>query len=166
MAMNISVRTPQDSSDLWSLYDFVLSQHLDYPNYEDWAYRAKTEIEEGYKIAIVAWSEGKIVGNVIFQPHKQFARIRELKNLRVSVKSRFRKFGAFLLRQAEWFQFEDYDFLFGDFRSDNNAMQRLLVSEGYEIKSLQSLYDPNVLDSVVIKPNLFTSVSQRLRNGG
>ena len=82
--MNFEIKTLGDQRDLGLLLRFLESQPLKYPNYRDWVYNVcKAELYIGYKSAYVAWNDGKIVGDLIFQPHKNLPRTVELKNLRI-----------------------------------------------------------------------------------
>lgn len=156
--MNISFRTPSSYLEVKNLVDFLWSQNLGYPNYDDWVLRAKSEIDGGYKTAILAFDEGRIVGNVIYQPHKELAGIREIKNLRVSTEIRCRKFGSFLLRQAEWVDFEAYNALMLDFRELEVEVEKMVISEGFQIVSSKRLYDDEI-DKIAVKMNRFGRVS-------
>jgi len=46
----------------------------------------------------LAFSDDFLVGNLVFQPHKEFPRIKELKNMRVHPKLQGRYFGAFMIK--------------------------------------------------------------------
>ena len=158
--INISFRQPDSYTDIRRLRDFLSAQNLGYPVYDDWVYRATEEIDQGYKQAVLAIDDGKLVGDVIFQPHKEIRGIREIKNLRVDTGSRFRKFGSFLLRQAEFFRHEEYDWLMGDFRQDQKDMARLMTDEGYSACQVRCLYDDQ-MDVVAIKQNQFKKKEAR-----
>ena len=149
--MNICFCQPSCFSDLRSLASFLWAQNLGYPRYDEWVDRAVTELDAGYKTAILAIDDGRMVGNVIFQPHKEIAGIREIKNLRVDESVRDRRFGSFLLRQAEWFDSGTYDFLMADFRANKRDIERLMLSEGYQVVETKSIYDEG-MDKIVIKP--------------
>jgi len=156
--MNIAFREPDSFSALKVLIDFLWKQDLGYPSYDSWVDRTRSEIDGGYKQAIVAYEDEKIVGDVIFQPHKEIVGIREIKNLRVDKDVRYRRFGSFLLRQAEWIDAAAYTLLIADFRADQNNVERLLLSEGFEITATQNLYDDK-LDKIATKFNPFRKLS-------
>src|SRR4051812_47909483 len=124
--MNVSFRQPGDYTEVRRLLDFLWKQRLGYPNYSDWVARAGGEIDVGYKQSIIAFEDNRIVANVIFQPHKEIRGIREIKNLRVDTSVRVRKFGSFLLRQAEFTNSSEYDWLMCDFRADQKEVQSLM----------------------------------------
>jgi GNAT superfamily N-acetyltransferase len=152
--LNVLFRQPDSYSDIRLLRDFLTRQNLGYPNYDDWVFRATEEIDQGYKQTVLAFDDGKLVGDVIFQPHKEVSGLREIKNLRVDEESRFRKFGSFLLRQAEFIDHDQYDWLIADFREEQKAVERLLMSEGYIKHQIQCLYDDH-LDIVAMKQSIF-----------
>lgn len=149
--MNICFRQPVDWTDLRMLADFLWRQHLGYSGYDDWIQRAVNEIDGGYKQSILAFDGGRLVGDVVYQPHKEISGVREIKNLRVDESIRCRKFGAFLLRQAEWQDSAMYDFLMADFRADQPEVESLMLSEGYRVVETRNLYGDGV-DKVVLKP--------------
>lgn len=154
--MNIQFRQPADFTELRSLLGFLWRQDLGYPAYSDWVTRTGHEIDSGYKQAILAYEDGRLIADIVFQPHKEIRGLREIKNLRVDTSVRFRKFGSFLLRQAEFLRAEEYDWLIADFRADQNAVERLLVDENYQVCSVRSLYDDSP-DKIVVKRNPFRS---------
>ena len=151
MSFNFSFRTPDSTQDLKQLIDFLMKQDLGYPQYEDWVQRAEQEIDQGYKIAILAFNEGKIVGDVIYQPHKQLPRVREIKNIRIHPQLRGRSFAHFMLKQAEVEQKEQYDALMVDARADQKDVIALLMRNGYVPLGQKTLYDPNAVEVIMIK---------------
>jgi UDP-N-acetylenolpyruvoylglucosamine reductase len=154
--MHISFREPDSFSEVKLLADFLWKQDLGYPNYSDWVLRARNEIDLGYKKSIIAFDESRIVGNVVFQKHKEIPEIREIKNLRVSIDLRFRKFGSFLLKQAEWFESSNYSLLMADFRETEKWIGSFLIKEGFQVIRSASLYDDKI-DSIAVKKNCFKS---------
>lgn len=157
--MNISIREPTSYLDVKFLTDFLFNHNLDYPNYEQWVLRCKTEIEIGYKKAIIAWEENKIAGCAIFQSHKELPNIREIKNLRIDSKYKNRRFGSFLLRQVEYFERESYSYLIADFRENLLEVERLLLSEDYSIVATRNLYDQK-FDKIALKKNRYSKESE------
>lgn len=162
MSFNFGFRTIENKKDLLSLIDFLRLQDLNYPNYQDWVLRAEAEIEMGWKTGVIAVSKGFVFGNIIWQPHKEIPKIREIKNMRVDPSVRDRYFARFLMKQAESERREDYDMLICDLREDHpekRPLMRMLTSMGYEQINAVNLYDPNVRDLVMIKKkNAFQSI--------
>lgn len=99
--MNFNFRVIDSEKDVFRLEGFLLSQSLGYPNYSDWVERSVHEILMGYKQAVLAFSEGRLVGDLVYQPHKELPDTLELKNLRMHPLLRGRGFGYFMIRQAE-----------------------------------------------------------------
>ena len=128
-----------------------MKQDLGYPGYEDWVQRSEHEVEKGYKTPILAFSDGQLVGDVIYQPHKQLPRLREIKNIRVHPELRGRAFAHFMLRQAEVEARDQYDALIADARSDQKEVIALLLHEGYLPLGQRALYDTNAVDVIMIK---------------
>ena len=151
MSFNFAFRTPGSTQDLKQLVDFLMKQDLGYPGYEDWVQRAEYEIDKGYKIPVLAFSEGTLVGDVIYQPHKQLPRIREIKNIRVHPEVRGRAFAHFMLRQAEAENSDQFDALIVDARADQNDVITLLLRNGYTPLGQRALYGANSVDVIMVK---------------
>lgn len=151
MGFDFTFRLADSIKDLSGLTDFLIKQDMGYPFYEDWVLRAMSEIEMGYKKAIMAFSEKKLVGDLIYQRHKDFPRMRELKNIRIHPSLRKRYFANFMLKQAEVDKPDDYDVIICDVRSDQPAMINLLKISGYTSLTTTCLYDKNVKDIIMIK---------------
>lgn len=154
MSFNVLFRDVGDRTDLGRLTDFLMNQSLDlnYPNFEDWVARAKLEIEFGYKRAILALSDGLLVGDLIIQPHKTLPNAGEIKNLRIHPKARDRMFASFMLRQAEIESSRDYDFLVCDARKNQHTVVNFLIANGYTLLFEKQLYDKNETDVIFVKP--------------
>lgn len=154
MTFNFEFRTIETGRDLTRLLEFIRKQNLNYPGYQDWVDRTETEIEMGWKTGVIALSGGYVVGDIIWQPHKEIRGIREIKNLRVHPSVRERYFARFLMKQAEAENRQDYDLLMLDLREDHPEkipLMNMLISMGYEKLYAVNLYDPNVRDIVMVK---------------
>lgn len=136
-------------SEISRLIDFLRLQDLGYPNYSDWVERTRVEIADGHKKAVVALSNGILVGDLVFQQHKQLPWVREIKNLRVHPDLRSRGFARFMLRQVE-VEEGDYSAIVVDARENQTALIALLKREGYMPLGCVNLYD-DVKDVVMIK---------------
>ncbi len=150
MAVDFTIRSIDDTRDLKRLRAFIITQALRYPRHEEWIDKVCIpELESGWKSAIVAWSDGKVIGDAIYQPHKQLPRTRELKNLRINPAYRRRDLAHFLIRQVE--------------EEDNAGFDRILLDAqqpdvvqwlrfcGYRTVANMPLYDPNVVDTIMVK---------------
>ena len=160
MTFNFNFRTPDNTQDIRQLVDFLMKQDLGYPGYEDWVQRSEHEIDKGYKIPILAFSGNHLVGDLIYQPHKQLPRVREIKNLRVHPGWRGRSFGHFMLRQAEVENQHQYDALIVDARADQKEIIALLLRNGYMPLGQRALYDSNAMDVIMVK-----TVDKKNENG-
>ena len=130
--MNISIRDVDSRPDLKLLVDFLIKQNLGhYPNYEPWVQRSESQIDLGYKKAILAFLDGKLVGDLIHQPHKTLAGYSELKNLRIHPEVRRRDFAHFMLRQAEVESSRLSKFMICDVPTDQKGIIRFLRYSGY-----------------------------------
>ena len=56
--------------NLDSATQFIASQDLGYPRYEKWIEKMRSELSFGIKHGILAYSNGIIVGDVVFQEYK------------------------------------------------------------------------------------------------
>lgn len=150
MSFDFRFRFLEEEKEIKQLKEFLLKQSLNYPNYEDWVERVMIEVDLGYKRTILAFNDNILVGNVIFQPHKNLSRIMELKNIRIHPALRRRYFGFFMLRQAEA-ESQDYDAIICDTRSDRIDILNMLKLCNYKELLRTPLYDPNLEDIVLLK---------------
>ena len=67
MSFNFNFTTLEDINQLRSLIDFMTSQDLDYPRYGEWLQKTESQLERGEKQAILAFHEGKLVGDLVHQ---------------------------------------------------------------------------------------------------
>lgn len=151
MSFNFNFRYAEDQKDLANLEKFLRQQHLGYPFYDDWVDRVRQELISGYKQGIVAFSDGVLVGNLVFQPHKELPRTLELKNLRVHPNLRMKNFGPFMLRQAEAESRGRYDLVTCDTRADNFPVVKMLLTSGYQEIARAPLYDSHAVDIIFVK---------------
>lgn len=140
MGFEFTFRELGDAGDLDKLTCFLIKQDLGYPGYRRWVERAKAEIEAEYKTAGLAFSSGTLVGDILWQPHKQFPKVRELKNLRVHPSVSHRCVAKFLLRQAEVTNPGERYAIICDASAERIDVHRLLMSEGYDVLAEQDLY--------------------------
>lgn len=139
----------KSKSQLRDLVDFLILQNLGYPDYENWVQKSESELDSGYKKAILAFSDGELVGNLVYQPHKSLQGLLEIKNLRVDGRYRMRDFGRFMLKQVE---VENSNFLgvIGDVRPEMRETIRFMEECGYKRVAAVDLYDGKK-DIVVVK---------------
>lgn len=151
MGLDFRFNSLQDEAELCELENFLRSQPLRYPDYQDWVTKAKEELLSGYKTSILAFNGRTLIGNLIFQPHKTFPRVREVKNLRVHSQLRGRYFGSFMLRQGEFLDRDSYDAIILDVRSNQLETINVLKSLGYEEIVRAPLYEKNVDEVIMAK---------------
>lgn len=149
--MKFEFKDIQSVKDLNNLTSFLLRQSLNYKNYSDWVEKSKHEIDNGYKKSVIAYSDGIIVGDVIYQDHKSLPRVKELKNIRMHPKIEGRGFAQFMVKQAEVEDKKDYDLIIVDAPSYRRDMYFFLVNLGYTPTITLSLYNNNSQDIVFIK---------------
>jgi len=90
-----------------------------------------------------------VVGDIIFQKHKQIEGIIEIKNIRIHPQLRRRKGASFMLTQIE--SEMPYEAITVDARVGQNDVINLLSSQGYIPVAKVSLYDDNHQDVVMVK---------------
>jgi hypothetical protein len=151
MSFDFAFRSLSDRKDLTTLTNFLAKQNLGYPNYEDWVQKCEHELDLGTKTPIVAYSNGHIAGNLIYQAHKQLPRIKEIKNLRIHPLVRRRNFAQFMLRQMELDQEENYDAIMVDARASQQDIITLFLIAGYTPLLKRTLYDNHHQDIIMVK---------------
>lgn len=150
--MNFLIKDVGDMKELRQLRNFIYSQNLMYPGYEDWVDRVCVpEIENGWKKGIIVYYYGDVVGNAIYQPHKELPRTRELKNLRIHFQLRRRDLGHFLLRQVEEENKGDFDRIILDANKREEKIIMFLQYCGYRIIGQEHLYDKKDIDVILTK---------------
>jgi len=150
MGFDFRFRSLDSRTDLAELVDFLMKQSLGYPGYDDWVQRTEAELIAGYKQGIIVTSNGQVVGDCIYQPHKQLPRVREIKNMRVHPKLRRRALGYFMLKQAEVEDSKSYDALILDVRTEQKAIISMLRMAGYTPAFKVNLHDDKQ-DLVMVK---------------
>lgn len=151
MRFDYSFRTAEDLRDVRRLIDFLANQDLGYPRYDEWVQKAEAELFSGWKTGIMALNGGVVVGDLVFQQHKQLSRVREIKNLRVDPRVSDRYFARFMLKQAEVGLGRDFDLVMVDARKDQSGVRRFFRQSGYSEVAVLNLYDNSSLDVVLTK---------------
>jgi len=148
---NFRFRLIESMLDVSLAIDFLSKQDLRYPHYDDWVQRTEHEIKAGYKQAILAFSGHHLVGDLVYQPHKELSRVREAKNMRIHPQLRRRDFAHFMLRQVEEQDKEEFDAIMMDVRTDNQGPINFLTFCGYTPIAQVNLYDRNCQDVIMVK---------------
>ena len=149
--MNFEFTDIQLRGELSQLIDFLHKQNLNYLNYDNWIQRTENEIDLGYKNTILAFSDKKIVGDLVYQQHKTNPRFLELKNMRVHPAFKNRYFARFMLKQAEM-ENQNYDAIICDAPSEFPEIISFMQDCGYTSILLKPLYDNQEPEIVMIKP--------------
>lgn len=151
MNFNYSFRTVEDRRDLRKLVDFLANQDLGYPKYDEWVQRTEFELISGWKTGILALNGGKVVGDLVYQQHKEMSRVREIKNLRICPEIKGRYFARFMLKQAELGLGQDFDLIICDARENQVEPIRFMLDSGYKRVAKLNLYEDHSLDVVMTK---------------
>ncbi len=165
MSFSFNFRSVGDRSDITTIVDFLAVQNMDYPGYDAWVQRTEAELLINQKQGILASSEGKIAGNLIFQPHKTNTDFLELKNLRVHPELRRRGFAGFMLRQMEIEaqQQRAYTGIICDVRPEQTSVIKLLTLCGYRPVMTVPLYENHHFDVIMVKPLMSQVVIDSVR---
>ncbi|MEK6879294.1 MAG: GNAT family N-acetyltransferase [Nanoarchaeota archaeon] len=138
--------------DLRLLMNFLASQGLDYRGFDSWLQRSEQELTSGFKQAVVAYNEGKIVGDVVYQPEKNLSGFLEIKNVRIDKNLRMRDFARFMLKQIEVECSGKYMAMIVDARQNNYDFIEFAKRFGFISVANLPLYDKDILDVTMIKP--------------
>lgn len=140
-----------EPEEISRLYEFLKQFPLDYPDYSRWLEKCKRELELGYKKAFYATnSNGRIIGSIIFQPHKQERQILELKNLRVDPSYEQKGAGSLLESLASLYADENgFKRIQCDAHADNPVVL-FMQKKGYVIEAKESLYTAKK-ESILVK---------------
>jgi len=65
MGFNFQFSSLQEVRQLKGLISFLAKQDLNYPGYDNWVQKTEYELDSGYKKAIMAFSDGKLVGDLV-----------------------------------------------------------------------------------------------------
>jgi len=144
----------EDMTQLRLLVDFMASQDLTYPHYDDWLQKTESQIERGEKDAIVAFSEGKLVADLVSQTSRDsgLGLLREIKNGRVHPELRDRYFMKFMIRQLSKECQEKYAGLIVDVRANQTETLNYFLSEGFMPVAKTTLYENTMEDITLFKP--------------
>jgi len=151
MGFHIHFKELESKRELDNLIMFLLEQDLGYPNYEDWVQRAEHELSSGIKGVVQAFVEAHLVGDLVYQPHKEAPRILELKNLRIHPQLRTRKFAEFMVRQVEAESKGRYDAVILDARANQPGIINFMEACGYTAFATLPLYQDSVPDVAMLK---------------
>ena len=154
MGFTYTFTTIQDFSQIDMLIDFMAKQNLDYPNYDKWLNKTKKEIVAGDKEAILAFNEGRLIGNLVHQISRDegLGKIREIKNLRVHQDFRERGIANFMLKQLYNDCAGKYYGLILDVRAEQTETYNFLIGQGFSPIIGLPLYEKNREEKVMFKP--------------
>ena len=154
MEFNFLFRGIETNADISVLMDFMGKQALSYPDYDTWLQKIEPEFYNGSKNAVLAFSDNKLVGDLVYQPHKSLVRSLELKNLRIHPDLRRRDFSHFMLKQIETEARNSgkYDQIISDTRASQEDVLRAFSFAGYQEIERIALYDSNEEDVLVVNP--------------
>ncbi len=150
--MDYKFKTPYNDKEFNLAENFLLWQNLGYPGYEYWVRKkAIPEAKSGDKKIILAFSDNNLVGDLVYQMHKENPDFLELKNLRVHPLVKDRYFAKFMLRQVEIDNRNKYKAIICDCPANQPEIVRFMESCGYHVLIKKPLYDDNREEIVLLK---------------
>jgi hypothetical protein len=154
MDFHYTFTTLEDMKQLKLLVDFMASQDIDYPHYDEWLQRAESQMEKGEKEAILAFSGRKLAGDLVTQMCKDsgLGSLLEIKNARVHPDLRDRHFMTFMLKQLYRGYENKYDGMIVDVRASQPETLNYLVREGFAPIAKTTLYEKNMEEITLFKP--------------
>jgi len=151
MSFNFNFTTLQDERQLRTLIDFVAKQDLGYPNYPRWVEKAEHDLKTGQKSAILAFSDGALVADLIYQQHRTIPQVLEIKNLRVHPELRERYFARFMLKQLER-EARGYTTLLTDARESQTDVLSFFLASNFSPVAILPIYSPESNEVIIAKP--------------
>jgi len=143
MKFDFGFKTIDSEKEIKTAINFIRDFPLGYEGYMDWTEKVYCQLMNGEKSGIVAMSEGKIIGDLIYQNLDKG--ILELKNLRVHSSLGRRGFSNFMMNQLEIESLiSGKEGILLDTREDNMPIRNLLEFRGYDIISKEKLYDDKI----------------------
>lgn len=153
MGFNFNFRQIDSTQDISKLINFMANYPLSYPGYDAWIQRSEPELYTEYKQAVLAFSDRVLVGNIVYQKHKQLTNALEIKNMRVDEKIRRRDFGHFILKQVEAEAVKSgYNLILCDARASQVDVISLMRFSGFREIARAPLYSSNEEDVIMGKP--------------
>lgn len=160
--MNFRFTNEYPLSRLDEIVYYILGPRLwipraDYPDFLDWAEKAYKELKSENKRALLALFGKDIVGVMIYQRHKKFQDVLELKNLSVRPDYRGRYVASFLLRNAEIEGRKEFhsEHVIADAKARNLAVRLFMVKHGYRVTGKEDLYGLNSGTDAIYSKKLY-----------
>lgn len=128
----------------------------DYPDYVQWLEKVHRQLKKEDKRAIIALVRGGVVGVVLYQVHKDFEAMLELKNITVRPDQYGRYVASFLLRNAEVEGRRDFGIsgIMIDTKAANLTMRSFLTCNGYSEIGAFDIYGKGGGDDVLLHKTL------------
>jgi len=148
--LQITFKEIEDEKELKLLENFIKQNPEFYHKsfYFPWIEeKCIPRIEIGEYKTIVSFSEGIVIGNIIYRYLNNST--LEIKNLRVKKPNRGRDIGHFMLIQME--RDNPKYSIKTDVTENNYAMLNFLTKNGFQIKSKENLYLPNQTELILKK---------------
>ncbi len=151
MPINYLFRSLEDEKELNDVVLFLRVHNWKYKNFNDWLERTRVQILSDDKKLIHVHYDGKIVADGIYQSHRKFPRLREIKNIRVSGEHNQRGIASFLVKLILTENTKDFDAVICDIPEENRAIQSVVKSIGFEELGKAPIYDDGRNHIIMIK---------------
>jgi ribosomal protein S18 acetylase RimI-like enzyme len=130
----------------------------DYPDYEEWLEKAEAQLIEGDKRAMVAYSDQRAIGAIVYQRHRSIPGTIEIKNISVNPEKQGRYVGSFLLRNVEieagGNDYPDSRNIVVDTKATNLGMISFLSTHGYSVVVFEDLYRRGTGEDALLSKSL------------
>lgn len=144
------IKSAYSSKEILEIYQYIKPLNLGYPDYKKWIEKCKRELEFGYKKAFYYKENSKIIGVIIFQPHKKEKDILEIKNFRVSPINQKKGIGSLLYNSLEQYA-KKQKFKIVQIETHNDKMLDFLLKKGFKIIKKEALYSSKQLEIILQK---------------
>ncbi|MFA4952891.1 MAG: GNAT family N-acetyltransferase [Candidatus Pacearchaeota archaeon] len=149
-----NIFTTDSSEKINQICEYIESFDLDYPNYKTWVAKCKNELISNYKKCFFVEKNKKIIGSIIFQPHKKEKNILEIKNFRVSLEHREEGIGSRLYNETERYARErGFKIIQIDTHENNQELIEFLIKKSFKVIERKSLYE-KIQVEIILQKNL------------
>jgi len=141
-----------DRDEVRRIYEFIKAHPLDYPNYADWIEKCRRQLELEEKGAIYEMSDGRIIGCIVYQQHREDRHCLEIKNFRVDTHHRHSGVGTRLeQRICRIARASHLHKVYCDVSPSNQDMITFLLNKGYILEDKEPLYTRNRMELIFSK---------------
>ncbi|MFA5060934.1 MAG: GNAT family N-acetyltransferase [Candidatus Pacearchaeota archaeon] len=132
----------KSEEEISKITSYLASLNLDYPNYLLWVKKCKKELISGYKQSFYV-TDKKIIGVIIFQPHKEQENVLEIKHFSIEKNYWDKGIGSLLLDLLEdYFRKTSFKNIRVDTHEENTNLINFFKRKGFKTIKKEYLYNP------------------------